>query len=202
MIIEAIFPTPLAITKSEFSLTEEQKDFLINQKRCENTGNTSSEDTYILKHDVVSNLRDWLQSQVNEYVERIEKPKNDVELYITQSWVNWTQPGQFHHKHSHLNSLISGVFYIDVSSETDKIHFFKMAMKQLDFGPRKEYNEFNCEEYFYPIESNMLVLFPSSLQHHVEKTINNTETRISLAFNTFARGILGTDDTMTGLHLS
>jgi hypothetical protein len=38
----------------------------------------------------------------------------EIDPFVTQSWLNWTKPGQWHHKHSHPNSLYSGVLYLDV----------------------------------------------------------------------------------------
>jgi uncharacterized protein (TIGR02466 family) len=202
MKVAPIFPIAVASSKFEIGLTEEQKVFLLNLKPYKNTGNTSSEDTYILRHDVMSNVREWIQSQIDEYVRTIESPLNDVGLRITQSWLNWTKPGERHHKHSHLNSYISGVFYIDVDENTDNICFSKKYYSNIDLGPKKDYNEFNSDSYWLPVETNMLLLFPSTLEHNVDETINNKKTRISLAFNTFPRGFIGEDATMTGLHLS
>ena len=45
-----------------------------------------------------------------------------------------------------------------------------------------------------------LVLFPSSLAHMVEQT-ESQDTRISLSFNTFLKGLIGDEPTLTALHL-
>ena len=202
MKVTSLFPIAVASSKFELGLTEEQKLFLSNLKPYKNTGNTSSEDTYILKHEIMSNVREWIQSQIDEYMRTVESPINDVGLRITQSWLNWTKPGERHHKHSHLNSYISGVFYIDVDENTDNICFSRKYFSNIDLGLKKDYNEYNSDSYWLPVETNMLLLFPSTLEHNVDETINNKKTRISLAFNTFPRGFIGEDATMTGLHLS
>ena len=49
--------------------------------------------------------------------------KEDVEFYFTQSWVNITRPGEFHHRHSHQNSIISGIFYLN-SVKNDNVNFY------------------------------------------------------------------------------
>ena len=126
-------------------------------------------------------------------------PKHDVRLRITQSWLNWTKPGQFHHKHAHPNSVISGCFYVNANKETDKIFFYKDGYKQITFPP-VEWNMFNSESWWYSVGSNMLVFFPSHLTHMVEP-VGGEETRISLAFNTFPVGYVGDEDSLTALHL-
>jgi uncharacterized protein (TIGR02466 family) len=202
MRIDSLFPTPVGINKLERDLTDLEKTFLLNQSTYQNTGNISSLDTYILNKPELSDLRVFIQQNLNDFFDSAYKPSGDLELYITQSWVNYTRPKEFHHRHNHANSIISGVFYIDVDNQHDKIYFHRdMANRQIDIEAR-EYHQFNCLTWFVPIENNMLVLFPSIMTHSVEQTLNNVKTRSSLAFNTFVRGFIGTDESMTGLKLS
>jgi len=50
------------------------------------------------------------------------------------------------------------------------------------------------------IKTGMLILFPSSLTHGVEIKKDNEE-RISLAFNTYFKGTLGSAKSLTELKL-
>jgi hypothetical protein len=52
-------------------------------------------------------------------------------MRLTQSWLNYTKPGQFHHKHAHPNSFISGVLYMKAARQRDKIYFYKDGYKQI-----------------------------------------------------------------------
>jgi hypothetical protein len=65
----------------------------------------------ILRHKAMTKLRDFIESSVSEYFKTIYNPKHQVSLRVTQSWTNYTEPGQWHHKHAHPNSFVSGVFY-------------------------------------------------------------------------------------------
>jgi hypothetical protein len=96
-----------------------------------NTGNTTSVDRYIFEEPAMAGLKSFVQFYINYYMNEIECPYNPVEAYITQSWLNYTQPGEFHHKHEHPNSFISGVFYIATDSTKDKITFHRSGYKQL-----------------------------------------------------------------------
>ena len=45
-----------------------------------------------------------------------------------------------------------------------------------------------------------LIIFPSHLTHMVQ-TKQGDGTRISISFNTFLKGYIGSDESLTGLHL-
>ena len=52
-----------------------------------------------------------------------------------------------------------------------------------------------------PIQSGDLVLFQSYLEHGVEKIMDDNHTRVSLAFNTWFKGELGSEQGLTKLVL-
>lgn len=199
MIIENLFPTPIGFFKHEDGLTENQKTFLIEQEQRPNDGNTSSKERYLLKQKQLASLTTFIEKSLHDYLMATICPKNDVRLRLTQSWLNWTAPGQYHHKHAHPNSLISGVYYVNADKEKDKIFFYKDAYQQLKFPP-VEWNSYNSESWWYSVGSGDLVLFPSSLTHMVQ-TVGGEDTRVSLAFNTFPVGYIGDEDELTALHL-
>jgi uncharacterized protein (TIGR02466 family) len=129
----------------------------------------------------------------------VEMPKNDIRAKITQSWINYTEKGEYHHKHRHPNSYLSGVLYINAKKPNDKIYFYKEGYRQFKFGI-KEFNPFNSESWFFEVESLDIVIFPSHLEHMVV-TAENNETRVSLSFNTFLSGNIGNSADLTELIL-
>jgi uncharacterized protein (TIGR02466 family) len=188
MNLELLFPTPVAFFDLGIELTEEERSFLLNQKRRPNEGNQSSVDHYVLRKPEMKRLADAIQALVEEYAQEVWKA--DLEPYVTQSWVNWTKPGQYHHRHAHPNSLYSGVFYLDVEDDRDRITFYQDGYKQLK--PKyKEWNRWNSESWWLPTKTGQVVLFPSSLTHMVETVPGEVigKERVSLAFNTFAKQI-------------
>ena len=126
-------------------------------------------------------------------------PQDNVKLEITQSWINYTKTGQYHHKHAHPNSVISGVFYIQASKEIDKLFFYNESYQQIKIVP-KEFHVYNSESWWLPVETGQLLLFPSSLTHMVATT-SGEDDRISMSFNTFYKGKLGDEVALTGLTL-
>lgn len=196
MILENLFPTPIGF----FKYTDElDKDFLINQPQRANDGNTSSENRYLLKDRKLLDLRQFIEKSLHEYFMSTYNPKSDTRLKITQSWLNWTKPKQYHHKHSHPNSLISGCYYVNANKDTDRIYFYREGYQRIKFTPI-DWNPYNSDSWWFPVGSGDLILFPSSLTHMVQP-VEGEETRISLAFNAFPIGDLGNEDELTALRL-
>jgi uncharacterized protein (TIGR02466 family) len=194
-----IFPTTVGIVELEREFTKKEIDIFNNLERRPNEGNTTTVNNKVLELKEFKKLKEFVTNSVNEYFQKTICPKENVELYVTQSWVNYTEKGQFHHKHAHPNSFISGVLYLNADVTKDKIYFYKEQYQQLNVEP-KEWNITNSTSWWFEVGTGKLILFPSSLTHMVQ-TIDHDETRISLAFNTFLKGKLGTNNTLTELIL-
>lgn len=199
MIVHNLFPIPVGQFKLPRELTESEISFVKNQKTHKNMGNKTSDDSRLFENRELKEIADFCQQSVDEYLKRIYAPRNDVSLYFTQSWGNYTEPGQFHHKHAHPNSFVSGVFYISTDPEHDKIFFYKERFETLKL-PTEQFNLYNSDSWWFPVAAGDLYLFPSNLTHMVETT-QSADTRVSIAFNTFLKGYIGQDDHLTGLHL-
>jgi uncharacterized protein (TIGR02466 family) len=198
-VIHNLFPTPVGRYELGRDLNAKELSFLKNQETRSNMGNTTSIDNTILKNKELTQLRDFIETKVSEYFTTIYNPKHKVNLKITQSWTNYTENGQYHHKHAHPNSFVSGVFYIQATKEKDKIYFYKDGYEQIKFPPT-EWNVWNSESWWFEVGTGDLVLFPSNLTHMVQ-TLDHDQTRISLAFNTFPVGAIGEEVDLTGLKL-
>ncbi len=199
MLVNNLFPTPVAKFELGRDLSGVEREHLFNLETRSNQGNTTSVDNNVLNKPELNSLTEFLDGALQEYFNTVYSPKTDAELRITQSWVNYTKPGQFHHKHAHPNSLVSGVFYIQAAKETDKLYFFKDGFQQIKIMP-KDFNLYNSDSWWLEAATGTLYLFPSSLQHMVEQ-VTGDDTRISLSFNTFPKGNIGEEIKLTGLNL-
>ena len=199
MNIHNLFPTPVAQFDLGRELSTEESDFVDQQPIHKNVGNTTSDDRYVLTHRTMSSIYEFIQNCVSQYFQAVYAPKNKVLLRVTQSWFNYSKPGEWHHRHAHPNSFISGVLYMKAAKESDKIYFYNEGYKQFEV-PTENYNIYNSVSWWLPVETGRLMLFPSSLTHSVEPVQANY-TRISLAFNTFPVGYMGQEETLTALHL-
>ena len=204
-IIQSLFPTPIYMTDIERSFTKKELDFVYNQKNftVKNDGNVSSADNYILNKTELKNIKQIIDLACQDYLQRIICPKEkNLKLYVTQSWLNYTQENQYHHKHEHPNSVISGVLYFDADNENDLIKFFH-PQKYFNIYPKiddKKWNLYNSTSWWFSVKTGTLILFPSSTTHQVDVKKGNN-TRVSLAFNTFYKGTLGQNKDLTELIL-
>jgi uncharacterized protein (TIGR02466 family) len=95
--------------------------------------------------------------------------------------------------HNHVNSLLSGVIYIDVDEKTGGITFIKNNYDNFPPVLNFEYTErnvVNSSHYTIYPKNKDICIFPSSLEHAVNIN-NSTKTRYSLVFTAFVRGKFG-----------
>ncbi len=189
MSIEMVFPIPVLLDKFHRPMNSEELAYAQSVSLRRNVSNCSSNETYVLKNPVFQELNSWLEAKAKRFFHEIYNPLGQVELYITQSWINHSEVGEEHHVHAHPNSILSGVFYFDADPAVDKITFIKSITKDIDILP-VQYNPFNSNTWYYSVDIGQLILFPSSLKHTVETVPPSPKrkTRISLSFNTFIRG--------------
>jgi len=200
--INSIFPTPVYISKLNRKLTPLELKFVDKNKKdfYKNDGNITSNNNYILNEKPFLNIKKELDLRVKDYFEKVISSTDTVTPYITQSWLNYTETNQYHHKHKHPNSLVSGVFYINCHEELDKIKFFRDDDYKMIKPETKDWNLWNSETWWFPVKTGDIIMFSSSLTHMVE-TKEGNNTRISLAFNVFIKGTIGNNKNLTELVL-
>jgi uncharacterized protein (TIGR02466 family) len=189
------------MSKLDRKLTPLELKFVDKSKKdfYKNDGNITSNNNYILDEKPFANIKKELHIRVQDYFDKVISPANNIKPYITQSWLNYTETNQYHHKHTHPNSLVSGVFYINCHEEHDKIKFFNDTYKTIKLEV-KDWNLWNSETWWFSVKTGDVILFPSSLTHMVE-TKEGDNTRISLAFNVFIKGTVGNNKNLTELIL-
>ena len=197
-------PTPLYSTKRDMntsSLENNDIEDIIKEVKAQFTVDSSSTNNYIF-NEKLKKIKQFCEQQIKIYVEQVISPKEKLNFYITQSWLNVTNPGGYHHTHSHSNSLISGVFYIS-NEEDDRIIFEHPNRKLLEMTSFEfeTSNIWNTYIVTAPCETNTLLLFPSWLNHTVAPNEKATKDRISISFNTFVKGTLGNNSALSELIL-
>ena len=200
-----LFSTPVFICNKYSDITEVHDTTAEQETIRENQGgNFTSTSTNVLDLDSYSLIRDRIMYGLNEYINNVLFIDPKHEFYLTQSWLNFNPPGSSHHRHNHSNSLISGVYYIDTTPE-DSITFISNnndtitnnSTLQIDVS---EFNITNSNMWTVPVKNNDIIFFPSTLFHEVSPN-NSSKNRISLSFNVFVKGTLGTTITLNELNL-
>jgi len=189
--VQSLFSTPVYVSHLNRLFNKKELNFFKKIKKDTHKilGNTASNNKYLLDEPELVLLKKELNLMVKQYFDEILSTTDAVKPFITQSWLNYTETNQYHHKHSHPNSIVSGVLYIDVDEKHDKIKFFNESYKQITLEI-KNWNMWNSASWWFPVKIGELILFPSSLTHMVE-TKEGDNTRVSLAFNVFVKGKLG-----------
>jgi uncharacterized protein (TIGR02466 family) len=202
MEVMALFPTP--VSKWNYGQDFSKEIEFINDKFTKDVrrnagGNFATTNVRVLNYPELNNISEFINSCLQEYLEKVISPTENVKPYVTLSWINFTNKDQSHHRHWHGNSLVSGVFYLNANKDIDKITFHKEHQSIIEFKP-STFNLFNSQSWWVPVGTGDLILFPSTLIHEVDKVVNN-ETRISLSFNTFVKGELGNEQYLNFLDI-
>ncbi len=193
-----LFPVPVGLVELGREFTDAEVEFARRAALRPNMYNQSSVDSYVLNQPELAELRAFIERSIDQFFKDVWSPATDVSLRVTQSWLNLTRLGQAHHLHYHPNSFLSGVLYIKADEEMDRIRFYSRAYNFFSFGT-KEFNQFNSTHWWLPAKTGFLILFPSYLQHEVDKVLS--DERISLSFNTFPVGTIGVSNNLDELKL-
>ena len=148
----------------------------------------------VLEHKLLLECKNQLLSSVHDYFYNVLNHTNDVKFELIASWFNLHKKGQWCHEHSHTNSTISGVWYIDVTEDSGDIAFIR---EQNIFGNGIEFenvkdNHYNRSCYIHKPKNGDVLIFPSIMKHYVYENMTN-KSRISLPFNCVHRGTVWTE---------
>jgi len=184
-----IFPTVITVSNIARDFTQAEIDYMMTFKDKVRDNGSNTEDIYILEQPPLFDIKQLCQNALQDYLTQIYNPINPGDIYmkITHSWLNFSKKDQFHYKHTHHNSVLCGVLYIDAVEDT--IVFTKMDSGENWQVQPKEDTPFNMVDVPIKVNTGDLVIFPSNLSHSVP-TIQR-EGRLSLAFNSFFNGNIG-----------
>ena len=87
-----LFPIPVYMTDIDRDFTEKELQFVKDQKKhcVENSGNIHTKDNYILNRPEFKDIKNFIDEVCQSYLDNIICPKEDIEIYVTQSWLNYT----------------------------------------------------------------------------------------------------------------
>ena len=186
-----IFPVNITMNNLGRNFTEKEKEcFSKYTKDVKNAVNNSfSSNNKVLDDPELIDIKKFVLENLNFYLKKVISPNSqNNELYLTESWIAKTNKGEHHHTHSHANSILSGVLYLNTINK-DGIVLYSPHRPRIDISRdnnTRDYNNLNII-----VKNGDLILFPSTLMHSV-KTNTSDEERISLAFNSFIKGTVST----------
>jgi uncharacterized protein (TIGR02466 family) len=197
-----LFPTPLQasqyddLTQSEIDFVKQEKLYSSKQRLPNRTVGTDLFN--ILDYPEMQRIKLFIQGQLDEFATKIISIDN--KLFPTLSWANRSPKGADHYRHRHVNSIVSGVFYL--TDNPTPIEFYSdmsIVNQPLRFKPN-QFNPFNTHINMIEVKKGTLVLFPSYLEHGVGRNVQDHE-RLSLSFNTWIDGSIGNLEESSYLNL-
>lgn len=196
-----IFPTTLYKEKLHVKLSDSELKALSKFSGVASSlGNIQSDHSTILENPVLSNLKCEIQKHLDFYFRNIMKISKSSEIYITDSWINYTTKNSEHRMHTHTNSILSAVYFLQVNNSVPFLTFTKKdPYFPLDFTS-DEYNIYNSSEWNLEVGDGDIVVFPSNVWHYVRQNLSDTP-RVTLALNTFVRGTIGNANTGTDIEI-
>jgi len=199
-LVSGLFPIPVYKKNIGRPFTDQEKkvstlDYWQIQK---GSNNYRSSNTNVLNMPSFFSIKQFLTDCIEDYVANIIVPETKFNLYITQSWINFNRKDDSHHQHFHANSILSGVLYLN-AADSDLISFYTPSRSEIHILNTP--NWWNMKRIGVPVSTGDLVLFQSYLEHGVERITDDNHTRVSLAFNTWFKGELGSESGLTKLVL-
>jgi hypothetical protein len=142
--------------------TREEKDIFVGYTQNianieSDLGNSKTKCITVLDKSELIDIKSFCLSSLNKYI-------NDANIYITESWLNFTMPSKEHQSHNHPNSLITGILYVNASANFHTIVFPEVKET-------------------ISVKRGDLLLFPSHLLYYEPKNVGN-DLKMSLTFNT------------------
>ena len=201
--IYPLFACPLMVSARTYEFSDAEEQFFDALEMVDNVGNSMSKDDRVLDNEALSALKLFIEEQIFAFKKGLLRIRDDNDIYITQSWINRSEPGQFHPRHKHPNSVISGVMFLDDNADASlpPIRFHRtLEMFPLEFN-FDELNEFNASCQVFDAVRGRLMLFPSLLEHDVDPNTSD-RVRTSLSFNTFVKGAVGGREQLTRVKIS
>lgn len=199
-----LFPIPLY--QSNINRSDRDLDFIKSQSfsRMPADNGSYTENKRILDSKELALLREKIQSHIDYFLHQVLDCDDQLNFEIQNSWVNKHDKDDFAGSHRHSNSIVSGIYYLEVDDQSGAIVFQKdksyynlwtdtveIGFNYQKHSDQSKLNVFNSDAWgIYP-QIGDLLLFPSLLYHSVTENLSGN-TRYSLAFNVFPKGEFGT----------
>ena len=134
-------------------------------------------------HMPLNNLFKLIEKKSNEFAKQIGLK----EVRLDNIWININTKNSSNKEHTHPNSVLSGVYYVNCNEESGDIYFVhpSATTMQYDWQDKSIYDFNNITGANRNIRPNTgdLLIFPSWLSHGVHPNNSENFERISISFN-------------------
>lgn len=197
-----LFSVPIFYQEDSGKRLTAGESAIISSLERETVPNNFSKTRNLLDTPGLENLKMFCQTAINHYATEVCKVTD--EFYITNSWTTKNLNSTEHPKHTHPNSIFSGVFYFQAEENASPmtVHCKSPIFKNfsLDYHYSK-YSIFNSDDWSFPVRTGTLIIFPSWLEHGSLPN-KSTSPRQLIGFNSFVRGKFGDFNYCSDLELA
>ena len=187
---------PICLYKSSFDIDEDTKQLFYNEEyeRMPSENGDYTKNKYLLHDKKYSYVIDNIMKHLNYFTKEYLTVNDEVSFYLQNSWAVKHNGNDWGQTHSHANSLLSGVYYLNTDEKSGDIRFEKPTGYTNLFheSTHIQFNEYvnhNCSVWVETPKIGDLFLFPSHLNHSINRNLSNI-TRYSIAFNFHIEGSL------------
>ncbi len=196
--VEMLWPTPVYFNKLQSDKNDLDIAKTFKYERMNSDNGNYTLDKNVL--DKMPTLKNRIENEFEKYVRDVLHINKNVNFKIINSWINIHKKGDWSQSHLHKNSCFSGVYYLNVPEHSGNISFDKtIVLNNLSTSTISydydEANYINADKVKFKVEEGLILFFPSTIYHNVDKS-NSIEERYSLAFNFFADGLVGKDESV------
>lgn len=199
--IVPLFSVPILYQTDSGRRLSDDELTIISALDKESVPNKFSKNRTVLELPGLENLKQFCQESITKYATEVCKVSD--EFYITNSWTTENENSVEHSRHTHPNSIFSGVFYFqaDENASPMTVHYKSPIFKHFSLEYHYSgYSMFNSNDWSFPVRTGTLIIFPSWLEHGSLKNLSTTPRRL-LGFNSFVRGTFGNFNYCSDLKL-
>ena len=193
-----LFTTPILSTKSTLD-NKLMSDYIMNfcvdnigrnnsqnpeGRLASNEGGFQSKDIVLEEHLRLKPLYAFLEENANDFAKELGLPP----VKLDNLWFNINGYKDYNQDHRHPGCIFSGVYYMQTPEKCGDIMFTSPGSHDIEAYWDKHIKDKNNHprtniHCTCKAEAGQLYIFPSFLTHGVFPNLNETEKRISVAFN-------------------
>ena len=147
------------------------------------------------KEPIFNPLRDFFQKSLEYVMDDLGYLPN---IGMTGMWGTVHPEGGYHHRHTHNNSFLAGIYYLDGNEKSSGTTFYSHDHYNSLIVPARNVNKPSTRfrtDYTNPFEEGSLIIFPAWLHHSTSSNnLKHTEKyRKIISFNAMPLGMTNID---------
>ena len=140
-------------------------------------------ENFDLEDETIKFFISSIKSKIKRAIDDMGWDSEKSQTKITNMWAIINKKGASNARHTHPNSFLSAVYYINAPKDCGDIFFYDPRSAKVNRRPpTTKSNKLNAEEVNITPQDGMLVFFPSYLHHAVDENKSDQE-RVIISFN-------------------